>query len=78
MLGDDIVIFDSKLADTYLKVMKELGMEINLSKSIVSPDRPVFEFAKRTVCGGNLVSGITLSQINSCTSLSSRINNVYS
>jgi hypothetical protein len=77
VLGDDIVIFDSKLADTYLDVMKTIGMEINLSKSIVSHDKPVFEFAKRTVWGDNLVSGISYSQINSCTSLSSRINNVY-
>jgi hypothetical protein len=77
VLGDDIVIFDSKLADTYLGVMKTIGMEINLSKSIVSHDKPVFEFAKRTVWGDNLVSGISYSQINSCTSLSSRINNVY-
>lgn len=77
MLGDDIVIFDASLADKYLEVMKELGMEINLSKSIVSPKLPVFEFAKRTVWGDDLVSGITYSQINSCTSLSSRINSVY-
>lgn len=78
VLGDDIVIFDTALANTYLAIMKKLGMEINLSKSIVSHDRPVFEFAKRTVIGGNLVSGVTYSQINSCTSLSSRINSVYS
>jgi hypothetical protein len=57
--------------------MKQLGLEINLSKSIVSHKKPVFEFAKRTFSEGNLVSGITLSQINSCISLSSRINNVY-
>lgn len=57
--------------------MKTLGTEINLSKSIVSKDKPVFEFAKRTVWGEDLVSGITISQVNSCGSLSSRINNVY-
>jgi len=57
--------------------MKDLGLEINLSKSIVSPNLPVFEFAKRTVIGDNLVSGVTYSQINSNVSLSNRINNVY-
>jgi hypothetical protein len=77
VLGDDIVIFDTDLANSYLEVMKQLGLEINLSKSIVSHKKPVFEFAKRTFSEGNLVSGITLSQINSCISLSSRINNVY-
>jgi len=77
VLGDDIVIFDTDLANSYLEVMKQLGLEINLSKSITSHNKPCFEFAKRTFSDGNLVSGITLSQINSCTSLSSRINNVF-
>jgi hypothetical protein len=57
--------------------MKQLGLEINLSKSIVSHNKPVFEFAKRTFCEGNLVSGITLSQINSHISISSAISNTY-
>jgi hypothetical protein len=57
--------------------MKQLGLEINLSKSINSSSSPVFEFAKRTVSGNDLVSGITYSQVNSGVSLSSRINNVY-
>jgi hypothetical protein len=78
VLGDDIVIFDEELANTYLQVMKWLGLEINLSKSIISKNKPTFEFAKRTFSGGNLVSGITGSQINSCTSLSSRVNSVRS
>jgi hypothetical protein len=49
VLGDDIVIFDTNLANQYLEVMKQLGLEINLSKSINSSSTPVFEFAKRTV-----------------------------
>jgi hypothetical protein len=78
VLGDDIVIFDSSLAKWYLHIMKNLGLEINLSKSIVSPNKPVFEFAKRTVIGSELVSGFTYSQIHSTNlSLSSRINSVY-
>lgn len=77
VLGDDIVIFDTNLADSYLEVMKNLGLEINLSKSIVSHSKPSFEFAKRTFSFGNLVSGITLSQINSHISISSRISNTY-
>jgi hypothetical protein len=57
--------------------MKHLGLEINLSKSINASNTPTFEFAKRTVRGSDLVSGITYSQVNSNVSLSSRINNVY-
>jgi len=77
VLGDDIVIFDTDLANQYLIIMKDLGVEINLSKSISSPNKPVFEFAKRTVIGNDLVSGITYSQVNSNVSLANRINNVY-
>jgi hypothetical protein len=58
--------------------MKNLGLEINLAKSIVSLNKPVFEFAKRTVVGSELVSGFTYSQVHSSdVSLSSRINSVY-
>lgn len=42
------MIFDASLAKEYLVVAKGLGVEINLSKSIVSPSEPLFEFAKRT------------------------------
>jgi hypothetical protein len=51
------------LADAYTEIMKKLGLEINFSKSLISKDLPVFEFAKRTVIGDKLVSGITMSQI---------------
>nr|UPW42193.1 MAG: putative RNA dependent RNA polymerase [Guangxi riverbank mitovirus 3] len=49
LLGDDIVICDKQVADMYLFLMtKVLGVEINLSKSIVS-NKGVMEFAKRLV-----------------------------
>nr|UPW42120.1 MAG: putative RNA dependent RNA polymerase [Henan mito-like virus 27] len=63
ILGDDLVVFDSDLADEYLKVMKLLGVEINLTKSIVSPSKPVFEFAKRTFNCGQDVSPIPFKQM---------------
>lgn len=47
MLGDDIVIFDQKVAQRYLLIMKDLGVKINLVKSVVSKD--TFEFAKRII-----------------------------
>jgi hypothetical protein len=77
VLGDDIVIFDKALAFLYASTMKDLGLEINFSKSLSSHSSPVFEFAKRTVSGLDLVSGITLTQIQSCVSFSSRVNNVH-
>jgi len=47
VLGDDIVIFNTKVAQRYLVIMKDLGVKINLVKSVVSKD--TFEFAKRII-----------------------------
>jgi len=48
LLGDDIVIADEQVASIYHDLMTRiLGVEINLSKSLVSSDS--FEFAKRLV-----------------------------
>jgi hypothetical protein len=45
VLGDDVVIANDEVASSYLEVMKDLGVKINLSKSIISKD--IAEFAKR-------------------------------
>jgi len=48
-LGDDICIADKSVADSYFLIMTTLlGVEINLSKSLVSTCG-VMEFAKRLV-----------------------------
>jgi len=46
LLGDDICIGDSLVAQQYLLIMRDLGVEINLSKSLIS-ENSVSEFAKR-------------------------------
>jgi hypothetical protein len=76
ILGDDIVIFDRLVADEYLLIMKALGCEINLNKSIVSHDLPVFEFAKRTCIGASVVSGISFNQLLSNQTVGNRVANV--
>jgi hypothetical protein len=45
VLGDDLVIYNTKVAREYLIIMKDLGVGINLTKSLQSYD--CFEFAKR-------------------------------
>lgn len=75
VLGDDIVIFDELVAHEYLRLMSLLGCEINLSKSIVSKARPVFEFAKRTCWGDSIVSGVSLAQLQAGWSVGSRVAN---
>lgn len=63
ILGDDLVLFDKDIADYYLFFCKELGVTINLSKSIISKDRPVLEFAKRTSVNGNDVSALSFKEL---------------
>lgn len=47
ILGDDVIIGSSKVSAEYCVVMGELGVEIGLAKSLISPNRLVGEFAKR-------------------------------
>lgn len=78
VLGDDIVIFNDKVAKAYLTIMRGLGLEINLSKSVISPKVASFEYAKRTVYKGVDVSGIPWKLINSnINSISTRISLVF-
>lgn len=48
LLGDDIIIANKTVADSYLALMSDLGVEINMSKSVVS-NSGFCEFAKRWV-----------------------------
>jgi len=45
LLGDDIVIMDEKLAESYLNLMSELGVSISPTKT--HKGKTLFEFAKR-------------------------------
>lgn len=48
VLGDDIVIRDSRVAGEYQNLMATLGVPINMSKSLVS-EKGCLEFAKRWI-----------------------------
>lgn len=78
VLGDDIVIFDQLVADKYLEVMTVIGTEINITKSIVSRSRPVFEFAKRVCWAGAIVSGLSMVQLHKASSVGGRVANAIS
>jgi hypothetical protein len=59
LLGDDIVIFNKEVADTYQKILQELGIPINLSKSIIGVNRnSQIEFLKRLSYKGEEYSSI--------------------
>nr|UIW13815.1 MAG: RNA-dependent RNA polymerase [Rhizoctonia solani mitovirus 43] len=78
VLGDDIVIFDELVAQRYQEILSDLGLEININKSIISKDRPVFEFAKRVCWSYAIVSGISLNQVQAGWRVAGRVANAIS
>lgn len=69
LLGDDIVIFDTLVAKEYLFIMKGIGLEINLSKSVCSPNGGVVEFAKKTYLNGENISALPWKAVISQTDI---------
>jgi hypothetical protein len=69
ILGDDIVICNKRVAECYLEILEDLGMPINLSKSVVSPTGSLMEFAKRTIYRGIDVSPIPTKEMASAQGL---------
>jgi hypothetical protein len=74
VLGDDIVIFDDRVADEYKKIMSLLDVGTNPSKSIPSPNAPTCEFAKRTSVGMTDVSGLSWKEFLQGNNLPGKIN----
>lgn len=63
VLGDDIVIYDSLVAKEYHNIITSIGVECNLSKSIISPKGTALEFAKRTFFMGIDVSPTPIKEL---------------
>ena len=62
LLGDDIVIWHSKVAQYYLSFMSDIGVSINLQKSYIGLSN-TGEFAKRHFVDGRNISGFGYSMI---------------
>lgn len=62
VLGDDVVIADRFVAHEYLRIMREIGVEVSLAKSLVSCTGSL-EFAKRTWVRGQDASPISLAEM---------------
>lgn len=59
LLGDDVVIYDAKVARRYQRLMNEIGVNINLNKSIIGDkNNGQIEFAKRLALRGQEMSSI--------------------
>jgi hypothetical protein len=65
LLGDDLVVGDKAVKDEYLSILKSLGMEVNVHKSIISETGRCMEFAKRTIYRGTDVSPVPLKEVAS-------------
>lgn len=61
ILGDDIVIKNSAVADNYIAIMTKIGVGISMHKTHVSKD--TYEFAKRWIKNGKEITGIPLKGI---------------
>lgn len=73
ILGDDLVLFDKDIADRYLSLCKQIGVSINLSKSVISEHLPVLEFAKRTSIKGVDVSALSFKEMLSSNTFFGRL-----
>jgi hypothetical protein len=62
ILGDDLVIGNRRVAVCYLRVLKDIGMEVGLHKSLISGGNIGLEFAKRTFHRGVDISPIPLTE----------------
>lgn len=58
VLGDDLLIGNSKVRRSYLLIVDALGVECGIAKSILSPKGTAVEFAKRTFWKGIDVSPV--------------------
>jgi hypothetical protein len=63
ILGDDVLIGDSVLAEEYLALLKSLGVEVSSSKTYVSCH--MCEFAKRYLFEGEEVTPFPVSSVTS-------------
>lgn len=75
LLGDDVVIGDRDVAKAYLLLLRAIGVEVGLAKSLIS-EAGVFEFAKRTfrISDEGLlvdISGVSLDAIGAAVTDSS-------
>jgi hypothetical protein len=77
VLGDDIVFFEQDVARQYLLVMDQLGVPINLAKSVVAKNA-TFEFAKVTGHNGNHVAALSWAMFMAQPTAMGRVGILYS
>jgi hypothetical protein len=61
VLGDDVLIGDKRLAESYIDLISRLGVDISLAKTHISPH--FCEFAKRFIYRGEEISPFPVSAL---------------
>lgn len=61
LLGDDVLIGSADIASKYMEIMKNLGVEISLAKTHISPH--FCEFAKQLIYRGKNISPFPISAL---------------
>jgi len=65
LLGDDVVIFNTKVAETYQLILRDIGIPINLEKSVIGDrSNSQIEFTKRFSLNGLEMSSIKSNILN--------------
>jgi hypothetical protein len=77
VLGDDIVFFEKEVATHYLDIMAEIGVPINLSKSVIG-ENPTFEFAKVLGRQGEVLSEVSWAMFMAQPTLMGRVGIAFS
>jgi hypothetical protein len=63
VLGDDVVIWDKRVAGAYVELMETYGVTISKEKSLLSPEYSSGEFCKRLFLNGIELSPLSLNVI---------------
>lgn len=71
VLGDDIIIWDEPTSRQYLHIMKSIGVEVGLAKSVISLAGTSLEFAKKTFFKSKDVSPCSLQEYSAALSKAS-------
>jgi hypothetical protein len=58
VVGDDVSIFNCKIATEYYRTMTALGVDINMEKSVSSSE--IAEFCKKVILPGTVIESITV------------------
>lgn len=72
VLGDDIIIADKKVAESYLTICQQYGITISVAKSLIS-NKGLINFASQVIINGKNISPISLREELGSQTMSQRL-----